>query len=1101
MTDFSLTLNKKGKEINTQDIKGGVKKEQINVKFNSIYDAYDEDGNGVLDDKEMEKFKEAVIKFAKDEEFSKREAGKFLKEKGLKNNADDLFSFLEELTKQTENVEKTEFVKGDGKPDAVVITYKNGSVETLFSDKVTSFAQTDEGGNLITETKNEKGELIKKEVVDPDENKTSTTYTNGKKYIETKNNKDGSVEKTEYDDDENPVHKIVTKGSSEEEYEFTDGEGRIISMISDKGLAIEKKTQFTYNEDGTVTQNITEPGKKSIIIKNGDEIIYESTEQDNVTSEKIKTETGWEDKVTDKDGNITENILNAEGKKTSQAKTVDGQIYNVEYDGNGSTKIVVQNGESPAALARKFGCNEKEILDANRETIGKRNYFLAGENIVIPKEIEADAPALQGRRTKEQAKSAYASDEKQRVAQRLQGKQTKEVIADKDYSSWTQYAKEALAKEGVTNPTQKQIVDRTNELVSLNSGISVPKKGAKIHALKTEAEIEAEKKAEEEKIKQEENAKKESETIQKQSAQQIVNDLKKAINGWNNNDDIKAALNRIDNPNELKEVERLLIAEGYKADELYSPIEKFMYKELSESSVKYNSFDLLESTVQKWIQNGALKGEDAANAQARLSARVICDGGDGFGTDYDKIKRGVHLIKAPAGADKAEAKAVYDKVNQIISKHRTFYGIGSASKDLKDYLKGEMWSSEIKYLDGILAQNNSIQDEQKADAVTALVKEAVGGAGTDIEYLKQAISAVNTPEDRKAVEAKLKEYCEKKDIKPQIQGQNSLQAILYDECDTFAGISTDHKEIRKFNEMLISQGAYTEAEVVNLKAEQAALQILEGDFSNIQNAVQQIKDPKVLAKMNELLEAKGYGNLDDFLSKKVKDQTKMDLINAELAGRNLLDENKSADVAFRLFQNSDYNIRAMGLKAIRTNNTAALVDQKLKESGSSLSDIYSQFNKEKAEYKNKAAVWDGLAYLPIVGGIAEDISDKYRENTDVSDNLYLKSDKPVSISEKQQAAYQMTAATFEQNLEKMKQDYQEALDSQGIVSGVVNAFCSRYNIGTTRDDIEARIEHDTETLRLLKIASEGKLTKLQDGKTVSVSFEDVFKERQSEFIT
>ncbi|MDR1167661.1 MAG: FHA domain-containing protein, partial [Heliobacteriaceae bacterium] len=40
-----------------------------------------------------------------------------------------------------------------------------------------------------------------------------------------------------------------------------------------------------------------------------------------------------------------------------------------------------------------------------------------------------------------------------------------------------------------------------------------------------------------------------------------------------------------------------------------------------------------------------------------------------------------------------------------------------------------------------------------------------------------------------------------------------------------------------------------------------------------------------------------------------------------------------------------------------------------------------------------------------------------------------------------------------------------------------------------------------ETLRLLKIASEGKLTKLQDGKTVSVSFEDVFKERQSEFIT
>ena len=95
------------------------------------------------------------------------------------------------------------------------------------------------------------------------------------------------------------------------------------------------------------------------------------------------------------------------------------------------------------------------------------------------------------------------------------------------------------------------------------------------------------------------------------------------------------------------------------------------------------------------------------------------------------------------------------------------------------------------------------------------------------------------------MEAKLKVYCEKKGIKPQIAGQSYLQAILYDECDTFMGISTDHKEIRKFNEMLIKQGAYTEQEIINLRAEQAALQILEGDFSNIQDAVQQIKDKRV----------------------------------------------------------------------------------------------------------------------------------------------------------------------------------------------------------------------------------------------------------------
>lgn len=34
----------------------------------------------------------------------------------------------------------------------------------------------------------------------------------------------------------------------------------------------------------------------------------------------------------------------------------------------------------------------------------------------------------------------------------------------------------------------------------------------------------------------------------------------------------------------------------------------------------------------------------------------------------------------------------------------------------------------------------------------------------------------------------------------------------------------------------------------------------------------------------------------------------------------------------------------------------------------------------------------------------------------------------------------MTVQIFEQKLEQMKQDYQKALDSQGVVSGALNAF-------------------------------------------------------------
>lgn len=592
----------------------------------------------------------------------------------------------------------------------------------------------------------------------------------------------------------------------------------------------------------------------------------------------------------------------------------------------------------------------------------------------------------------------------------------------------------------------------------------------------------------------------EQKSVQRSSAAQIVADIEKAISGWNDIDALKRAISRIDKPEELKEVNRLLALKGYNTDEKYSPIEKLIYEEANHSAVHtYNSSDYLEQVVQKWISNGTLTGQEANKAQARMAARVIFDGGDGFGTDCEKIKKGVRMIKCPKPTgnrekDNAQAREVYKLVNQILVNHRTFYGLGSPSKNLLDYCKGEMWDSEVKYLNGILAETNAIQGEEKAQAVKELTQEAVEGAGTDIEYLEQAIRAIDSPADRKAVEVKLKAYCEKKGIKPQIAGQSYLQAILYDECDTFMGISRDHKEIRKFNEMLIKQGAYTEQEIINLRAEQAALQILEGDFSNIQDAVQQIKDKRVYSKVLELLKTKHQAGFDDFLTKKLG-QEKSDLVYAELAANTILGGTKTVEVVFRLIQSPDFNVRAKGIMAIRTSEVANMVDELLKKKGSSLAKVLEQFNKEKAEYKSKAEFWNGLGKFLIVAPLAETISDAYKENTDSSDNMYVETKQVQNIPEDKKAAYQMTVQVFEQKLEQMKQDYQKALDSQGVVSGALNAFCEAYGIGTTREEIAARIEHDTETLRLLKLAADGKLAKIENGKEVAVSFEAVFKER------
>lgn len=232
---------------------------------------------------------------------------------------------------------------------------------------------------------------------------------------------------------------------------------------------------------------------------------------------------------------------------------------------------------------------------------------------------------------------------------------------------------------------------------------------------------------------------------------------------WNGNDvdKMKAVIARIDTPEELEGVNRLLAkhpSHNYQATDKYSPIENFIYKEANHSVVHvYNSSDYLEETVQKWINNGTLTGQNANTAQARMATRVLYDGGDGFGTNCGKIQKAVWMIKCPKptgdrAADNLQAREVYRLVNDMISKHRTFYGLGKPCGNLLDYCRGEMWESEVKYLNAILAQTNAIQGKDKAEAIRDLIVEAVKYGGTNIAELKEALKGIDSPGDRAAVE-------------------------------------------------------------------------------------------------------------------------------------------------------------------------------------------------------------------------------------------------------------------------------------------------------------------------------------------------------------
>ncbi|MBR6723475.1 hypothetical protein IKL64_08480 [bacterium] len=1035
----------KNSGVDLNSIKGGLKKDALKTEEQkSIFEAVDADKNGVLDDNEVKSFKEKLDS-SQDGVISKSEAKKFLKSLNL-NEVDqkELLKFLLDYSLNTEDVQEVRIKEENGKK-LVEVVYKNGMTEIVNHDKSSVVTtQPDEDGNVTVSHYTPDKKLTKTSVTNAQGDVTDTEYLEDRETPATSvtTTKSGSVSTVTYDEGK-PVAKQVKHGSVTSNYSYAeDGSEVLNSKIENEGVPTkERRTEYSYDENGVVTANITEFGKSTVQTIVDNNVVSETITEEGKTTVKTHNQDGTLTETVTTEAGTETTVYNSENKRLSKTKVVDGQEYTIQYDGQGNTVgIIVENGESPALIAKRFGCDVNELLELNKDQVkgkGKGRYFIVASEIKIPGEIEPDAKVLQDRQTKDEAVSAY-----------------KDTVAEIEAEKARKAAEEAAAAE------------------------------EKASAEKAAQDL----------------------VTQKESAKSIYNELMSAIDGWNDDDAIYKALKKIDNPTEMAEVERLLQAKGYKSDNYYSAVEKFMYKELGDSKAYDKSFDEMESMVKKWISNGTLTGDNAVKAQARLAARLVIDGCDGAGTDVDEAKEGIRLIKAPKptgnrAVDNAEAAKVYDEVNRIIKGHKSF---GAGFKDLKDYLKGDLWGSEIKYLDGIMAQNNAIQGEQKAEAIHDLVEEAVSGGGTDIEYLKQAIMAIDSPEDRVALEANLKVYCNKKGIKPKIEGQDHLQAILYDECDTFLGVSTDHNEIRKFNEMLIEQGAYTEEEAQKLRAETAALQMLDGGLDDIQAAAGTIKDDATYAKLDALLKTKNFNGVEGFINKKFSSQVPRDKAMAIFASNNLLSDDKAAKVATRLLQNSDYDTKALGLMSIRNATIANAVNDALKQKGTSLESILKAFNEEKAECKLKAAVWDNFA--PIggflgLGSIAEHISDEYRANTDMSNNLYLESDNPITLTKEQVAAYEMTVKTLEDGLAQMKADYQAALDSQGVVSGAVNEFCSVYNLGTTRDEIEARIEHEEETVRLLTLASHGKLTKIVDGKTVPVTFEEVFTERQSAIVS
>ena len=304
MTDFNVSLGK-GKDVqklSSEDLKGGVSKLDIeDTQMQSIFSMLDENRNGILENTEIDKIKDAVSKFAqqngKSSILSKKEAKHLISSLGLKGiKAEDLFRFLGSIKLAASNI-VSQTLDSDGSK-AINVEYK-----------------ADQEGNRVTIQYNPTtGVFIGSYTVDKNNNVLWQDASG--KIIKGKNDV-GNFNRT-YNPD----------GSYTDTYEDRirnyDAEGRWVSGTATGGITYTKE----YHEDGSYTSTYSN-GKVEEYDKNNKQL-----------SGKLPNGTTWKNEYHE-DGSYTKTYSDGEVRehdkngKPLSGKLANGTTYEYKYNEQG----------------------------------------------------------------------------------------------------------------------------------------------------------------------------------------------------------------------------------------------------------------------------------------------------------------------------------------------------------------------------------------------------------------------------------------------------------------------------------------------------------------------------------------------------------------------------------------------------------------------------------------------------------------------------------------------------------------------------------------------------------------------------------------------
>lgn len=153
LNDFFVNNNGKKDQLNAG--KHGVRREQVEKKFQNLFDAYDINQDGTLEESELEILSQGLSNFAGadktlDVAENKGITSLFANKLGIKDA--DFMGFVKSVSEATEDIVSTERSKGADGGDVIRTTYKNGLVETIYYYPDGEFKLKTQKQDSVTET-------------------------------------------------------------------------------------------------------------------------------------------------------------------------------------------------------------------------------------------------------------------------------------------------------------------------------------------------------------------------------------------------------------------------------------------------------------------------------------------------------------------------------------------------------------------------------------------------------------------------------------------------------------------------------------------------------------------------------------------------------------------------------------------------------------------------------------------------------------------------------------------------------------------------------------------------------------------------------------